>query len=120
MVIHGFRSLFCSVLNESNLFNHVIIERQLAHVPQNRIRSAYNRAQYLEEAVRLMGWYGIKVKEWISKLTDTQLRTMLLSMVFFISIKNTKFSMTQSITKRLLLEHILTKHYEEETDLVRN
>lgn len=61
MVIHGFRSLFCTVLNESNLFNHVIIERQLAHVPQNRIRSAYNRAQYLEEAVRLMGWYGIKV-----------------------------------------------------------
>lgn len=43
MTTHGFRSLFSTVLNESNLFNPDAIERQLAHVPQNRIRSAYNR-----------------------------------------------------------------------------
>ncbi len=46
MTTHGFRSLFSTVVNESNLFNPDAIERQLAHVPQNRIRSAYNRAQY--------------------------------------------------------------------------
>ena len=49
MTTHGFRSLFSTVVNESNLFNPDAIERQLAHVPQNRIRSAYNRAQYWDE-----------------------------------------------------------------------
>ncbi|HRN46222.1 MAG TPA: hypothetical protein PLH20_15860, partial [Flavobacterium sp.] len=42
MKTHGFRSLFSTALNESNLFNPDAIERQLAHVPQIRIRSAYN------------------------------------------------------------------------------
>ncbi|MCQ1094722.1 tyrosine-type recombinase/integrase [Acinetobacter baumannii] len=65
MTTHGFRSLFSTVLNESNLFNPDAIERQLAHVPQNRIRSAYNRAQYWDERVRLMEWYGAKVKSWL-------------------------------------------------------
>lgn len=65
MTTHGFRSLFSTVLNESNLFNYDAIERQLAHVPQNRIRSAYNRAQYWGERVRIMEWYEGKVKEWM-------------------------------------------------------
>lgn len=66
MTTHGFRSLFSTVVNESNLFNPDAIERQLAHVPQNRIRSAYNRAQYWDERVRLMEWYGEQVKNWMS------------------------------------------------------
>ncbi|OTG86971.1 integrase [Acinetobacter sp. ANC 4558] len=65
MTTHGFRSLFSTVLNESNLFNPDAIERQLAHVPQNRIRSAYNRAQYWDERVKIMEWYGKKIKEWL-------------------------------------------------------
>lgn len=65
MTTHGFRSLFSTVLNESNLFNVDAIERQLAHVPQNRIRSAYNRAQYWDERVKIMGWYGEQVKGWL-------------------------------------------------------
>jgi len=65
MTTHGFRSLFSTVLNESNLFNPDAIERQLAHVPQNRIRSAYNRAQYWDERVKIMEWYGEKVKTWM-------------------------------------------------------
>jgi len=66
MTTHGFRSLFSTVLNESNLFNPDAIERQLAHVPQNRIRSAYNRAQYWDERVRLMEWYEGEVKDWLN------------------------------------------------------
>ncbi|HAV4200393.1 tyrosine-type recombinase/integrase [Acinetobacter baumannii] len=66
MTTHGFRSLFSTVLNESNLFNPDAIERQLAHVPQNRIRSAYNRAQYWDERVKIMEWYGQKVKGWLN------------------------------------------------------
>ena len=67
MTTHGFRSLFSTVVNESNLFNPDAIERQLAHVPQNRIRSAYNRAQYWEERVKIMEWYGEQVKGWTAK-----------------------------------------------------
>jgi integrase len=65
MTTHGFRALFSTVLNESNLFSVDAIERQLAHVPQNRIRSAYNRAQYWDERVRMMEWYGEQVKGWL-------------------------------------------------------
>ena len=70
MMTHGFRSLFSTVMNESNLFNPDAIERQLAHVPQNRIRSAYNRAQYWDERVRLMEWYGEQVVGWMPKSTE--------------------------------------------------
>ena len=66
MTTHGFRSLFSTVVNESNLFNPDAIERQLAHVPQNRIRSAYNRAQYWDERVKIMEWYGENVKNWLA------------------------------------------------------
>ena len=65
MTTHGFRSLFSTVVNESNLFNPDAIERQLAHVPQNRIRSAYNRAQYWDERVKIMEWYGEQVNSWL-------------------------------------------------------
>ena len=66
MTTHGFRSLFSTVVNESNLFNPDAIERQLAHVPQNRIRSAYNRAQYWDERVKIMEWYGEHARSWVS------------------------------------------------------
>ena len=65
MTTHGFRALFSTVVNESNQFSPDAIERQLAHVPQNRIRSAYNRAQYWDERVKMMEWYTQKVKCWL-------------------------------------------------------
>lgn len=65
MMTHGFRSLFTTVVNESNLFNPNAIERQLAHVPQNIIRSAYNRAQYWDERVKIMEWYGEQARSWM-------------------------------------------------------
>ena len=65
MTTHGFRSLFSTVVNESNQFNSDVIERQLAHAPKNRIRSAYNRAQYWDEKVRLLKLYEKQVIEWI-------------------------------------------------------
>ena len=68
MTTHGFRSLFSTVINESNLFNFDVIERQLAHVPQNRIRSAYNRAQYWDERVKMMNWYNDQVQLWIIEM----------------------------------------------------
>jgi hypothetical protein len=53
-------------LSESNLFNPDAIERQLTYVPQNRIRSAYNRALYWDERVKMMDWYESRVKSWLA------------------------------------------------------
>lgn len=58
MVTHGFRSLFSTSANESQLFSDDVIERCLAHVPRNKIRSAYNRAEYWQHRVELMQWWA--------------------------------------------------------------
>jgi len=67
MTTHGFRSLFSTVVNESNLFSADAIERQLAHVPKNRIRAAYNRAQYWDERVKMMDWYSEQAIMWLDR-----------------------------------------------------
>ena len=58
MTGHGFRSLFSSILNESNLFNPDAIERQLAHVPSSKVRGAYLRTQFMPERHKMMQWYA--------------------------------------------------------------
>ena len=50
---HGFRASASSILNESG-FRHDVIEAQLAHVEQDQVRRAYNRAKYWPERVALM------------------------------------------------------------------
>ena len=59
---HGFRSLSSSVLNEQG-FNPDAIERQLAHIENNKIRAAYNRADYLNERKEFMQWYSDFLRE---------------------------------------------------------
>ena len=46
MTAHGFRSMASTLLNEAG-WNADWIERQLAHVEQNKVRGSYNYAQYL-------------------------------------------------------------------------
>ena len=58
---HGFRSLASSILNEQGL-NPDSIERQLAHIDENKVRAAYNRAEYWNERVALMQWYSDYLK----------------------------------------------------------
>lgn len=53
-VAHGFRSSASSLLNEHSPFEHDVIERALAHDDPDKIRRAYNRAEYWEERVRMM------------------------------------------------------------------
>ncbi len=57
VVGHGFRSMFSTILNE-NGFNRDAIERQLAHIEQNGVRAAYNRAEYLPERRFMMQWWA--------------------------------------------------------------
>jgi len=54
---HGFRRLFSTEANEKG-FNEDWIERQLAHDERNRVRGAYNAAQYLAQRRGMMVWWG--------------------------------------------------------------
>jgi len=50
---HGFRATASTILNEMK-YNRDAIERQLAHAESNKVRAAYNRAEYLEERTIIM------------------------------------------------------------------
>ncbi|MFM7012157.1 MAG: tyrosine-type recombinase/integrase [Betaproteobacteria bacterium] len=56
MTGHGWRSVASTWANERG-YNPDAIERQLAHVPDNKIRAVYNRAEYLpERRTMLQAW----------------------------------------------------------------
>ena len=57
LVSHSFRSLASTTLNE-RAFDSDIIEAALAHQDKNSVRSAYNRAEYLERRRVLMQWWS--------------------------------------------------------------
>jgi integrase len=46
MTGHGFRSIASTILNERG-FQPDVIERQLAHAENDKVRAAYNRAEYV-------------------------------------------------------------------------
>ena len=58
--VHGFRHTASTILNE-NISKHGVhsdaIEKQLAHVTGG-IKGVYNKAEYLEERVKLMRWWS--------------------------------------------------------------
>lgn len=53
MTGHGFRAMASTRLNEMG-WSPDVIERQLAHAERNKVRAAYNRAQYLAERKKMM------------------------------------------------------------------
>ena len=53
MTGHGFRAMASTRLNELG-WSPDVIERQLAHAERNKVRAAYNRAQYLPERQLMM------------------------------------------------------------------
>lgn len=57
MTGHGFRTIASTILNEKR-YDADVIERQLAHEDEDRIRSAYNRAEYLPERKKMMQDYS--------------------------------------------------------------
>ena len=54
---HGLRSLGSTTLNEQG-FNPDAIEAALSHTDENEIRRAYNRSDYFEQRVIMMGWWS--------------------------------------------------------------
>ena len=70
---HGFRSLASTILNEKN-YPPDVIERQLAHEDSDKIRSAYNRAEYLLERKKMMQDYADLLDE-VKNSDDTKVVT---------------------------------------------
>ena len=67
MSIHGFRSMASTLLNECGKFRHDVIEAQLAHGDRDKVRSAYNHAQYLPERTAMMQEWA----DWLDRLRET-------------------------------------------------
>jgi integrase len=63
---HGFRSMASTLLNELG-FNSDWIEKQLAHNDSNRVRAAYNHADYLTERTDMMQ----KWADYLDELRDS-------------------------------------------------
>jgi integrase len=61
LVSHGLRALASTTLNEQG-FDPDVIEAALAHVDQNAIREAYNRAEYLERRKVMMCWWSSHIE----------------------------------------------------------
>ena len=57
LVAHGMRSLASTILNEEG-FDADVIEAALAHIGNNEVRNAYNRANYLERRRSVMEWWS--------------------------------------------------------------
>lgn len=54
MTTHGFRALAMTTLKEKLGYRHETVDRQLAHAQKDKIASAYDRAQFLDERKRMM------------------------------------------------------------------
>jgi len=62
---HGFRGMASTRLNELG-FREAVIERQLSHIDSNKVRRAYNHAQYLEERREMMQHWS----DYLDKLKE--------------------------------------------------
>jgi hypothetical protein len=66
MTGHGWRSVGSTWANERE-YNRDAIEHQLAHVPEDKVRGAYNRAEYLPlRREMLQAW-----ADWLTSITPS-------------------------------------------------
>ena len=59
---HGLRALASTTLNEQG-FDVDVIEAALSHVDKDKVRSAYNRTDYLERRKVVMNWWSNHIRE---------------------------------------------------------
>ena len=62
LVSHGMRSMASTILNEHG-WDSELIEVALAHVDKDEVRSAYNRADYIERRRPMMAWWSEHVEQ---------------------------------------------------------
>lgn len=58
MTAHGFRAMASTLLNDSGKWRPDVVERALAHGERDKIRAAYNRAEYWEERAAMAQWWS--------------------------------------------------------------
>ena len=66
ITVHGFRSTISTLLNERG-HNPDVIERLLAHQEGNKVREAYNRAEYLQQRRDTLQWLA----NYLDSLNDS-------------------------------------------------
>jgi integrase len=62
LVSHGMRSMARTILNEQG-WEPELIEVALAHVDKDEVRSAYNRADYIERRRPMMAWWSEHIQQ---------------------------------------------------------
>lgn len=67
MTGHGFRGIASTVLYESSLFEGDWIEVQLAHVEENKVKGAYNKAKYIKQRTDMMQWWADFIDEKLAE-----------------------------------------------------
>ena len=63
--VHGFRATASTILNEKG-FREDVIEKLLSHQEGNKVRAAYNRAEYLNERREVLQWWA----DYLDKIID--------------------------------------------------
>jgi len=64
LTAHGFRHTASTLLHENIHIHQIpsdVIEIQLGHSVGNSVHRTYNKAQYIEERIKLMNWGHSKV-----------------------------------------------------------
>jgi len=62
LVAHGLRALASTTLNEQG-FDADIVEAALAHIGDNDVRNAYNRAEYIQRRIPMMNWWSAHIEK---------------------------------------------------------
>lgn len=57
MTAHGFRGMASTLLRE-NGYQSEYVEAQLAHAERNKVKAAYNHAEYIMERTNMMQWWA--------------------------------------------------------------
>lgn len=55
---HRLRTAFSTTAYESSKFTSDVIEKALSHEERNKVKGAYNRAEYLPQRHQLLQWWG--------------------------------------------------------------
>lgn len=75
--VHGFRATASTALNESGLWHSDWIERQLAHVMIDKVRLAYNAAEWWDQRVAMMQWWSNRLEGYARQRSTTDLSDFL-------------------------------------------
>jgi len=70
MTGHGFRALAMSTIKEKLNYRHEVVDLQLAHAKKDKIQAAYDRAQFLEERIKMMQAWADYLSEQLNKAKD--------------------------------------------------